>query len=60
MQQVTPGIGDDFGPVDKALWETFLPALIEGLGEGAPEIGVTHLPVKQEGLELPEPTLTSP
>ena len=32
VQQVTPGIGDAFGPVEKALWETFLPALFEVLG----------------------------
>ena len=32
LQQVTHGIGDAFGPVEKALWETFLPALFEVLG----------------------------
>ena len=41
MQRVTPGIGDDFGPVEKALRETFVPALFEGLGDGVPERGVT-------------------
>ena len=29
MQRVTPGIGDAFGPVEKALRETFVPALFE-------------------------------
>ena len=34
MQQVTPGVGDAFRPVETALKETFVPALFEGLGEG--------------------------
>ena len=34
VQQVTPVIGDVFGPVEKALRENFLPALFEGLGQG--------------------------
>ena len=37
-----------------------MPTLFEGLGEGAPEQGVTRLPVKQAGLALPDPTLTDP
>ena len=37
-----------------------MPALFEGLGEGAPERGVTCLPGKQAGLSLPDPTLTDP
>ena len=60
VQRVTPGIGDDFGPVDKALRETFLPDLFEGLGEGTPERGVARLSVKQVRLALPDPTLTVP
>ena len=38
--------------------ETFLPALFQGLGEGAPARGVTRLPVKQAGLALLDPTKT--
>ena len=60
VQQVTPGIGDNFSPVEKALWETFLPTLFEGLGEGAPGRQVIFLPVKQVGLALPDPTLMAP
>ena len=60
MQRVTPGIGDAFGLAEKALQETFVPALFEGLGESAPERGVTRLPVKQVGLPLPDPTQTAP
>ena len=60
MKRVTPGIGDIFGMVEKALRETFLPALFRVMGEGAPGRGVTRLPVKQAGLALPDPTLTDP
>ena len=56
MQRVTPGIGNTFVPVEKALRETFVPELFEGLGDGVPERGVTRLPVKQAGLSLPDPT----
>ena len=60
VQRVTPGIGNDFVPVEKALRETFVPALFEGLGEGAPEREFACLPVKQAGLALLDPTLTAP
>ena len=60
VQRVTPGIRDAFGSVEKALQETFVLALFQGLGEGAPERRVTRLPEKQAGLALPDPTLTSP
>ena len=60
VQRVTPGIRDAFGLVEKALRETFLPDLFEGLGEGAPEIGVTRPPVKQTRLALTDQTLTAP
>ena len=60
MKRFTPVIGDAFGSVEKALRETFLTALFEGLGGGAPEQGVTRLPVKQVRLALPDPTLTEP
>ena len=60
MQRVTPGIGDAFGPVEKALRENFVPALFERLGEGAPEQGFTCLPVKKAGLALPDQTLKAP
>ena len=60
VQWVTLGIGDAFGPVEKSLQETFLQELFEELGEGAPGRGVTRLPVKQAGMDLPDPTLTAP
>ena len=60
MQRVTPFLGNAFVPVEKALWETFVLALFEGLGEVTPNRGVTRLPVKQAVLALPDPTLTAP
>ena len=60
VQQVTPGIGNAFGPVETALRETFVPDLFEGLGNGVPERGVTRLPIKQAGLSLPGPSQTAP
>ena len=52
VQMVSPGIGDAFGPVEKELRETFVPAPFKGLGEGTPKQGVTRLPLKQAGLSL--------
>ena len=60
VQRVTPGIGDTFGPVEKALREAFMPELFKGLGDGAPGRWVTCLPVKQAVLALPDPNQTAP
>ena len=60
MQRVTPGVGDAFGPVEEALKEIFVPALYKGLREGVSEQGITRLPVKHVGLDLPDPTQTAP
>ena len=60
MQRVTPGISNAFRPAETAPNETFLLALFEGLGDGVPERGVTHLPVKQAGLDPPKPSQTVP
>ena len=60
MHLVTPGIIDAFGPVEKALRETFVPALFEGMGDSIPERGFTCLQVKQAGLDLPDPSETAP
>ena len=56
MQQVTTDIGNAFGPVEQDLWETFIMDLFQGLGKGTPGRGVTCLPVKQAGLDLPDTT----
>ena len=55
VQRVTLDIRDAFGPVEQALRDAFIPALLQGLGEGTPGRGVTRLPVKQAGLALPYP-----
>ena len=55
MQQVTPNIGDAFGPVEQALRVALIPALFQGLVEVTPGRGVTQLHVKQGGLALPDP-----
>ena len=60
MQRVTPGIGDDFIQVETVLKETFMPALFEGMGDCVPEQQVTHLPVKQVGLALPDHSQKTP
>ena len=58
MQRVTLGIRDAFGPFEKALRETLVLVLFEGLGDSVPERGVTRLPTKQAELDLPDPSQT--
>ena len=60
MQRVTLGIGDAFGPVKEEIATAFLPELFEGVGDGSPGRAITCLSVKQAGLDLPDPTRTSP
>ena len=54
VQRVTPGIGNAFGPAEQALQESFIPDLFQGLGNVTAGRGVTRLPVKQAGLDLPD------
>ena len=60
MQKVTPDIGDNFGPVEQVLRDTFIPYLFQGLGERKQGRGFTCLPLKQAGLALPDLTKTAP
>ena len=60
MQQVTPGIGDAFGPVEEEIETAFFPELFKEVGDGAPGKAITCLPVKQVGLALPDPKRTAP
>ena len=60
MQRMTPGVGDTFGPVEVARKDIFVPMLYHCLREGVPERGIIRLPLKQAGLTLNEPTMTSP
>ena len=59
MQLITPGIVDAFGLVEKALQETFIQALLQGLVEGTTGRGVTSLPLKHAVLDLPDTTKTA-
>ena len=60
MQRVTPDIWDAFILVETALWDTFVPALFQGVGEGTPGRGVTRLSLKQAVLDLVDPTNVAP
>ena len=60
MQRVAPGIRDTFSSVEKALRKNFVPALFQGLGEGAPERGVTRLPEKTGGTGPSGPNSDAP
>ena len=46
MQKVTPDIGENFGPVEQVLRDTFIPDLFQGLVERTLGRGLTHLLVK--------------
>ena len=59
MQQATPDIGVNFEKVEKAIRDSFLLALFQGVGEGIPVQGVTCLTSKQVVLALLYPTLTT-
>ena len=60
MQRVDPDTGDTFEPVEDALQDSFLSALLQGVGEDFPGWGLTRLPVKQAGLSLPDPAISAP
>ena len=72
MQQFTPYIGSveewellqrftpDIGSVEESLQDSFLSALLQGVGEDFPGWGLTRLPVKQAGLSLPDPAISAP
>ena len=54
------GIGDAFGTVEEDINTAFIPEFFHCVGDGAPGRAITHLPVKQAGLDLPDPTHTAP
>ena len=57
---VTLGIGYAFGPVEEDITKAFLPELFERVGDGAPGMKITRLPVKQAGMALHDQTRTAP
>ena len=60
MQRVTPGLSNVFGPVEEEIAKAFLPEMFEGAGDGPPGRDINRLPVKQAGMDLPDPTQTAP
>ena len=59
VQCVTLYIGMEFQPVEDALREAFLLDRLKGDLYPIPVRAVTGLPVKQDGISLPEPTQTA-
>ena len=59
LQRVTPGIGMAFQTVEDELQDTLLPALFQGAMSQILGIEITGLPVKQDGIALPNPTQTA-
>ena len=60
VQQVTPGIGDAFGPVEEEIKTAFIPEIFYSVGDEAPGRAITRLPLNQAALALPDPTRTAP
>ena len=59
LQRVVPDLGEEFKPIEQALREAFLPALLgDGLEVTARQRNLYALPVKQGGLGILNPTET--
>ena len=57
VQRVIPDCGDKFAPVEKAIAESFLPALFgDQIEQGDYRRSLARLPVKFAGLAIPDPT----
>ena len=56
VQCITLDIGTAFQSVGNAIREAFLPALFKGGTYQIPGRAVTGLPVKQDEIDLPDPT----
>ena len=59
VQRITPGVREDFCPVEEALQKSFLPALFQGCKDEVLIQVVIYLPIKHSGLEIPNPTLSA-
>ena len=59
VQRIIPGIREAFSPVKEYLQRSFLPDLFHGDTVKIAVQGVTSLPVKQAGLALPKPSISS-
>jgi len=59
LQQVVPDTGAVLAPIEAALADTFLPALLEEPREQTPSLReIATLPVWHAGLGIPDPTIT--
>ena len=59
VRRSTQGLRDDFGPVEKALQEEFIPALFLGEDTTIPCRSIAGFMVKRSDIAIPDPTLTS-
>ena len=59
VQRVIPGIEIAFQEVKDEIRDTFLPALVQRATYQIPGMEINGLPVKQDGISLPNPTNTT-
>ena len=60
LQRVTPAVAESFAPIEEALAEGFLPALLKESVEGVAKLReLLALPVRMAGLGVPNPTVTA-
>ena len=60
LQRVLPNAGPSFAPVEVALADTFLPALLQEIAPASPaQRALQALPVRRAGLGVPDPQLTA-
>lgn len=58
LQRVVPGCGAAFQPIEDAIRDVFIPALLQGLPDET-QRELTSLSVRHAGLGLPDPTSTA-
>ena len=59
MKHTTQGLGEDFKPLEKALWEEFLVDILQRAAEHMPNRTIIVLVFKRAGLEIMDPTQTA-
>ena len=60
LQRVVPDMGPAFQPLEEALCEVFLPALLQEEPPGTLLDSFCDLPVRLAGIGIPNPILTAP
>jgi hypothetical protein len=58
LQRVVTGCGTAFQPIEDALWDVFIPALLQGV-PAETQRKLTSLAVRHAGLGIPDPTSTA-